>query len=441
MIPAVLPAPTTDHPSATRPDDPGAEAAFGDALRRAEQAVCPTGRGDGQPSCEPGDPTEDPGTAPADSTEAPCEPDGVDGEPTAEAPEEDAGRPDAPAGTAAVAITAAAQPAGDARVDPPAPVDGAGDLTGEAAETTVASTVDLPTSPDAPDTAADTVDVPVETTAEPTDLDAPLAAQAEDVTTGTAATAADDHAAEGSGHDAEVPAPAPTPDAGSDVDVRVETADRQVPMAAEDAAPTRSPAAPTTAQVSADAAPAADPGAHADAAMPTTAMPTTAPAPATTGTAAASTPAPATPAPLAQQLVEHVTPLAGGPDGTHELTIELRPASLGRVQLEVTLQDGVLHVLVQADDPGSRRLLAQSLTDLRAALTEAGVTAGQLDVGDPGSGDARANADTGTDGRSPGTRPHVGAGDGAPADIHPATPQTTSAASVGRGRPTIDVLL
>jgi flagellar hook-length control protein FliK len=89
---------------------------------------------------------------------------------------------------------------------------------------------------------------------------------------------------------------------------------------------------------------------------------------------------------VVDQLVAHVSPLAGAAEGTHELTLELRPAELGAVRLEVTLDDGVLSVRVHADDPASRRLLAQSLGDLRHALADAGISAGSLDVGDPHAG-------------------------------------------------------
>lgn len=147
----------------------------------------------------------------------------------------------------------------------------------------------------------------------------------------------------------------------------------------------------------------------------------TAAAPPTVGTTSA--PAPPAPTtgphpPVAQQVVDHVTPLLDGPDGTHELTIELRPATLGRVQLEVTLDDGVLHVRVTADDPGSRRLLAQAMDDLRAVLTDAGIATGDIDVGDPRAGDwsrsdhhddpsGRGGAGTPTTAHPPATRPRA----------------------------------
>ncbi len=137
-------------------------------------------------------------------------------------------------------------------------------------------------------------------------------------------------------------------------------------VAAEVSAQATTPAAEVAARVDAPAGPGA----------PTPTAPTS-PAPVVTS---------APPPPVAQQLVEHVSPLVDGPDGTHELTIELRPATLGRVQLEITLEDGLLHVRVQADDPSSRRLLAQSLGELRAALTDAGIRAGNLDIDNPRDG-------------------------------------------------------
>lgn len=153
------------------------------------------------------------------------------------------------------------------------------------------------------------------------------------------------------------------------------------------------------------------------------------PAPAAVSAAPAAAAAPpATPAALAQQLVEHVSSLSQGPDGTHDLTIELRPATLGLVRLEITLEDGTLHVRVHAEDPASRRLLAQSMAELRTALTGAGIDAGRLDVGDPGG---RDHPSGGTDGEHPGERP---AGRPAPAAVAAAPRPTTS-------RTSVDVLL
>lgn len=183
--------------------------------------------------------------------------------------------------------------------------------------------------------------------------------------------------------------------------------------AGEDRGPTSSsPAIEPTARVDVAAAPAS-------------------PAPATAEVAA---PAPAGPTPpVARQLVDHVAPLVEGPDGTHELTIELRPATLGRVQLEVTLEDGVLHVRVHADDPASRRLLGQSLGDLRSALADAGISTGNLDVGDPGSGGSRTAGRDAADRTGPGASDRSTAGGVADA--------ATRTRPLPDGRTALDVLL
>lgn len=142
------------------------------------------------------------------------------------------------------------------------------------------------------------------------------------------------------------------------------------------------------------AAPAATPT-NVDAAM---AVDTATPTATTDAVAPSSGPAPAAAPPVLDQLVEQVGPLLEGPDGTHELSIELRPAELGRVVLDVTLEDGVIHVRVRADEAVSRALLADAMPDLRDVLERAGVRTGTLDV------------DTGADGRAPGEDTGSGTG-------------------------------
>jgi flagellar hook-length control protein FliK len=183
------------------------------------------------------------------------------------------------------------------------------------------------------------------------------------------------------------PGPSPAASSGDDDDAGG-VGERSAPSTRGDA---DAPAAPRPGTVDQAERPSWQPPAAVDAApsgatgADATAVPLAGPATASGPAVPASpaAPAPTPPAPVAQQLVEHVTALATGPDGTHELTIELAPADLGRVQLEVRLGDGVLDVRVHADDPGTRRLLAGSLGDLRSALSEAGIAAGHLDVGDP----------------------------------------------------------
>lgn len=102
----------------------------------------------------------------------------------------------------------------------------------------------------------------------------------------------------------------------------------------------------------------------------------------TTPTSPATTPAPpaAEPLPVPDQIVEQVSPLIDRGEGTHEVTIDLDPADLGRLRLSVTSEDGVVSIRVLADDPATRRLLQESIEQLRAALEGAGVQTGDLDV-------------------------------------------------------------
>lgn len=144
-------------------------------------------------------------------------------------------------------------------------------------------------------------------------------------------------------------------------------------------------------------------------------------------------PAASPPPPVPDQLVSHVSPLLDGPDGTHEVTIELAPADLGRVRLEVTLDDGVLHVRLHAEDPTSRRLLAGTMGELRATLAEAGIHAGELDVGD---GAHRGFGDDGPDHGDTGGR-----GDRRPGPSSQLSPGTDRPRHATPSRSALDVLL
>jgi flagellar hook-length control protein FliK len=98
------------------------------------------------------------------------------------------------------------------------------------------------------------------------------------------------------------------------------------------------------------------------------------------------TPAPATgPATadrvLAQQLVERIGALRHRGDGDYELALHLEPADLGRVELRLRLEAGVVHVHVATPSPETAAAVHRSLDELRSALVDAGLTPGALDVG------------------------------------------------------------
>lgn len=95
---------------------------------------------------------------------------------------------------------------------------------------------------------------------------------------------------------------------------------------------------------------------------------------------ASKAPAPAVPVRPTEQIVRVLAPLRAAPDGTYELGLELRPEGLGRVQLDVVIERGVVHVAMRADNEAAGQLLNRSLGELRQGLADAGLEAGRLGV-------------------------------------------------------------
>jgi flagellar hook-length control protein FliK len=102
------------------------------------------------------------------------------------------------------------------------------------------------------------------------------------------------------------------------------------------------------------------------------------------------TPAPTTVAPPAVpvQIVSAVVPLHGRGDGRHEVTLELRPEDLGTIRVEVSVEHQTVHVTLHAAEPATGRLLSAALADLRSALADAGLRAGDVFVSPDGDGAA-----------------------------------------------------
>jgi flagellar hook-length control protein FliK len=75
-----------------------------------------------------------------------------------------------------------------------------------------------------------------------------------------------------------------------------------------------------------------------------------------------------------------VAVLRGGPDGTHSMTVVLRPDNLGPVQVQVTLDNGVVDLTLRGAHDHGRDALLQALPDLRRDLQSAGLTCSRLDV-------------------------------------------------------------
>ena len=119
------------------------------------------------------------------------------------------------------------------------------------------------------------------------------------------------------------------------------------------------------------------------------------------------------------QVARVVRPLRLGNDGTYELALDLTPAELGRVRIDVELRGATISMTLRADNPATRDLLQSSLDQLRSELEAAGLHAGNLDVG--GRGASRG----GTDEQH---TPSAAGADAAPevADTTPAEPTITA---------------
>ena len=131
-------------------------------------------------------------------------------------------------------------------------------------------------------------------------------------------------------------------------------------------------------------------------------------------------PAVATPAAVADQVVSAVVPLHGRGDGRHAVTLELRPEELGTIRVEVSVEHQTVHLTLHAADPATGRLLAAALPELRTALTDAGLTAGQLGVGGDGGHGAGQRRTAGGDGEGDGLADAHRRGGRRPAGADPA---------------------
>ena len=157
-------------------------------------------------------------------------------------------------------------------------------------------------------------------------------------------------------------APAPVPDDA--------VPERTAPKA-EDAAPASTPTGPPLPTPPSTAAPAMT---NVVLTTPPRAVPAAAP----------PSPPPATvaPAPAHVQVVSHVTPVLQRGDGSYHLSVQLHPAELGGVRLDVRLHDGQVSLQLRADTQAGHAALRDNLPQLRHELEAAGVSAGALDLGD-----------------------------------------------------------
>ena len=132
-----------------------------------------------------------------------------------------------------------------------------------------------------------------------------------------------------------------------------------------------------------------------------------------------------------EQIVSAVVPLHGRGDGRHEVTLELRPDHLGTIRVEVSVEHQTVHLTLHAAEPGTSRLLAAALPDLRTALADAGLTPGHLGVGpDAGSGTGQWRKPSGTGGSERGGSSAARRGD--PTSDDPEPVRSLRPATAGR---------
>jgi flagellar hook-length control protein FliK len=123
-------------------------------------------------------------------------------------------------------------------------------------------------------------------------------------------------------------------------------------------------------------------------------LPTTEAPAAPVATAVVASPRPVEAPQLAEQVVSKVGPLVDHGDGTYEIAVELQPAELGRVRVEVLVDHGRVSLTVHAQHATTSDVIREALPDLRAALEAAGLTAGDVLVD---SGHAHGDAQPGAE--------------------------------------------
>jgi hypothetical protein len=109
----------------------------------------------------------------------------------------------------------------------------------------------------------------------------------------------------------------------------------------------------------------------------------------------------ADPPPVFEQVGLRISPLA---DGVHEVEIRLVPDHLGRLKIDLKIQEGRVDARLQADNDEARAVLAREESALRESLSAGGITLSSYTVtlgGDAAKEERRAfRAGTGDEGRT-----------------------------------------
>ena len=112
----------------------------------------------------------------------------------------------------------------------------------------------------------------------------------------------------------------------------------------------------------------------------------------------------APPQPVHRQVSDALLGVRARGDGTHRMTLELHPADLGQVTVEVRIHAGAVSINLGSANDEARRSLSQALPQLRAELADAGLGGASVSVGADSSGGSAAHQN-GTSGQpASGTR-------------------------------------
>lgn len=106
---------------------------------------------------------------------------------------------------------------------------------------------------------------------------------------------------------------------------------------------------------------------------------------------------PAWPASLSQSVVQFISQ---APDGSHHIQLQVHPAELGPIHIQLDLHDGTAQAVFFTAHAPVRQALEAALPQLQAQLAEAGVSLGQTNVHDHPAG--HGHEDAGSDGSRPG---------------------------------------
>ena len=83
-----------------------------------------------------------------------------------------------------------------------------------------------------------------------------------------------------------------------------------------------------------------------------------------------------------------MAPLRKLADGTHHVVLELHPAELGTVRVELSIDSGTVHLGLHTDIESTAQVLHAAVPELRSQLDAAGLVAGRVNV-DTGAANKR----------------------------------------------------